>query len=103
MKQMSVVPFAKGLRASVEMEEFSHIDGYESFLRGLCASLNERFISWHQGVESGDGEITYQGRSLKVFWTDFPDTLSFDCPSEKFAHLFQGSVSGYLSQQLAGL
>lgn len=73
---------------SIILNEFEPQGGYELFLKELCAFLGEKFLGWHQGIESGIGDITYEGYKLTVFWTDFPFSLSFDCRDQNWSAVF---------------
>lgn len=83
---------------SIILNEFEPQGGYELFLKELCAFLGEKFLGWHQGIESGIGDITYEGYKLTVFWTDFPFSLSFDCRDQKMAQKLEEGLYSFLSK-----
>lgn len=67
----------------------------QDFLKNLCDFLDADFIDWQQSVESGIGHMTYSGYFLIVFWTDFPLSLSFDCPDKPTATQLQSDIEAY--------
>ncbi|MEJ7139172.1 hypothetical protein [Amphibiibacter pelophylacis] len=84
-----------GPGVSVNLNEFEPSGGYESFLQDICPVLKAIFLDWHQGIESGIGHISYQGKEIEVFWTDFPFALSFDCLGESMAQQLKKELEDY--------
>ena len=84
----------KGHGVSVNLNGFEPKEGYAFFLKGLCAHWGA-LVAWHQGFESGIGNITYHGKEIVVFWTDFPFALSFDCLDEAMAKDLQKELENY--------
>lgn len=97
--KLKITPFLGSPEFSVELEDFEPKGGYEPFLRDICGYLGETFINWYQGVESGVGAITYQGSTVKVFWTDFPFALSFDCRNNEIAEQLYERLQAYFSDK----
>lgn len=95
MIRFRISPFLKSAKFSLELEDFEPQDGYERFLRTLCDYLNEQFLDWCQGIESGIGHITYCGYTLTVYWTDYPFSLSFDCQDETMAQELKTSLEAF--------
>jgi hypothetical protein len=84
-----------GNGVSINLNDFEPPGGYELFLKNVCNFLGESFLNWHQGIESGIGQITYEGYKLTVFWTDFPFSLSFDCRDKVMAEELQIRLKDY--------
>lgn len=92
---LQISPFLQSEKWSLDLNGFEPKNGYESFLRELCIYLNIEFIRWHQGLESGLGQIIYQGYKMDIFWSDFPFALSFDCLDEVMAKDLQKELKVY--------
>ncbi len=97
MHSFRITPFRQSEKYSLEIENFEPPEGYEGFLQSLCHSLNEEFLDWYQGVESGIGHITYRNYKLTVYWTDFPFALSFDCVDEAMANSLKEDLDRYFA------
>lgn len=93
--KISVQPFIKSQKYSVELEDFEPLGGVEWFLKNLCQFLDENFLDWYQGVETGIGHMTYQNNRLTVIWTDFPLSLSFDCQDKETSVKLQFCLEDY--------
>lgn len=96
MINFSIVPFLKTTEYSLVIENFAPQRGYEDFLRNLCVYLEDTFVDWYQGVESGIGHIVYRNYKVTVFWTDFPFSLSFDCQNETMAIELKKQIDEYM-------
>lgn len=97
--KFKITPFLSSERFTLELYEFVPKDGFEGFLRELCNFSGEPFIDWHQGVESGIGHIFYLEKALTVIWTDFPESLSFDCESYVKAVSLQSLLENFMKSQ----
>ena len=95
MTKFLLKPFLNSEKYALELEGFEPKGGYEPFLKDVCPFLGGTFLDWYQGVESGIGAITYQGKKIVVFWTDFPFALSFDCLNETMAKNLQKELENY--------
>jgi hypothetical protein len=80
---------------TINLNNFEPAGGYELFLKNLCKELGQKFIDWHQGIESGIGHIVYRDQEIVVFWTDFPFALSFDCINKAMADELQNELINY--------
>ena len=96
MNEITLWKAVNGLGVTVELNGFVPAEGYELFLKDLCAAWEEQFIDWHNGVESGIGHITYSGERIGGFWTDFPMSLNFDCLNGEMAQGFYKKIRQYL-------
>lgn len=95
MIQFRITPFLNSEKYSLQLDDFEPQGGYEIFLRAVCEHLNEKFLNWYQGVESGIGNITYCGYTMMVYWTDYPFALSFDCRDQSMAQELQIKLEGF--------
>jgi hypothetical protein len=101
MIQFRITPFLNSEKYSLQLDDFEPQGGYDFFLRAVCEHLNESFLDWYQGVESGIGHITYRGYTLTVYWTDYPFSLSFDCRDQLMAQELQMKLEGFFSVRKA--
>ena len=95
MIKITTTPFSIGKQHSVELNDFVPKGGFEVFLKDVCLHLGAEFVKWYQGFESGIGEIIYEKYQMTVFWTDFPEHLSFDCKNKDMAEKIQKEMEGY--------
>jgi len=94
--EMRIQPFKNSYEYALELDEFWPEGGYEKFLRNFCSCIDGAFIDWHQGVESGIGHIFFEKQRLTVYWSDFPDSFSFDCNSQMQAERLKKLAEKYL-------
>ena len=84
---------------ALELDEFWPRGGYIKFLKNFCNHIGARFLDWQQRLGSGVGHISFENEELIVYWSDFPDTFSFDCSSqvqaERLKHLFDEYLAAY--------
>lgn len=72
------------------LENFHLNNGIDGFLYALCDHSDDcNFLDWYQGVEVGMGHINFKRNPVYVYWTDFPESLSFDFDSVQDAELFK--------------
>lgn len=99
MTKFLLKPFLNSEEYALKLEEFEPKGGYEPFLKDVCLFLGATFLDWYQGVESGIGKIIYKDYRMTIFWTDFPQSLSFDCKDEVMAKELQQKLEAYFSQR----
>ena len=84
---------------ALELDEFWPRGGYIKFLKSFCHHIGAGFLDWQQRLDSGVGHIRFDNEELVVYWSDFPDTFSFDCNSqvqaERLKHLVDEYLAGY--------
>jgi hypothetical protein len=95
MTKFLLKPFLNSTEYALKLEEFEPKGGYEPFLKDVCPFLGATFLDWYQGIESGIGKIIYKGYKMTVFWTDFPQSLSFDCEDQAMAQQLQKELEDY--------
>ena len=89
---LQISPFLQSEKWSVDLNSFEPKDSYECFLKEFCIYLQAEFIRWHQGFESGIGQIIYRGDKIDILWSDFPFSLSFDCSDKTMAKNIQKNL-----------
>ncbi len=82
---------------ALELDEFWPKGGYVKFLKNFCKHIDAGFLDWHQRLGSGVGHIIFENQELVVYWSDFPDTFSFDCISQVQAERLKIMVDEYLT------
>ena len=88
--KFSITSFLNSNKCTVELESFHFNNGIDRFLHALCDNSNDfKFIDWYQGIEAGMGHINFRRNPVYVYWTDFPESLSFDFNNVQDAELFK--------------
>ena len=97
--EIRIRPVSCSDKFALELDEFWPKGGYIKFLKSFCHHIGAGFLDWQQGLDSGVGHIRFDNEELVVYWSDFPDTFSFDCNSqvqaERLKHLVDEYLAGY--------
>ena len=97
--EIRIRPVSCSDKFALELDEFWPKGGYIKFLKSFCHHIGAGFLDWQQRLDSGVGHIRFDNEELVVYWSDFPDTFSFDCNSqvqaERLKHLVDEYLAGY--------
>ena len=96
--EIRIRPFSSGEQYALELDEFWPKGGYVKFLKNFCDHIGAGFLDWQRRSGSGVGHIHFENQELIVYWSDFPDTFSFDCNSQMQAERLRCLVNDYLAE-----
>ncbi len=92
---ISITPFRKSSDFALEINDFEPVGGYENFIKNFCKYIGAEFLDWYQGWWDGLGHINIGETNMRVFWTDFPLSLSFDCSNKTQAEILKKKLEAF--------